>query len=224
MNINDLVPASALALRLGVKALVYGDPGSGKTPALNTAPRPILCACEPGMGSMRKSNVPAWEAYTPPRVHEFFEWFFKSREADNFDTLGIDSTSQLAEIVLAAEMPRHKDPRKAYGEMSRYVAEKLTALYFLKNKHVYLIAKKMVFEDHGAARAKPWFPGKDLMMKIPHLYDEILHMEKVIAPDGKMYPCFRTKDNGLVLARDRGGQLDELEPTDLTALFTKAMK
>ena len=54
MNINDLKPASALALRLGVKCVAYGPPGSGKTPISNTAPNPVMLVTEPGMLSMRK--------------------------------------------------------------------------------------------------------------------------------------------------------------------------
>ena len=123
MNIQNLKPASELAQRFGVKALVYGGPGMGKTPIIKTAPRPVLCVVEPGMLSMRDAvNIPAWDAYTPERIDEFFKWLFTSAEAKNFDTVGIDSISQLAEIILTQELNRNKDGRKAYGEMSRVPA------------------------------------------------------------------------------------------------------
>lgn len=104
MQMSQLKPASQLARRYGVKSVVFGSPGSGKTPLINTAPRPVLLVTEPGMLSMRGSNVPAWEAYSPALITEFFEWFMKSREAANFDTLGIDSISNIAEIILAEEL------------------------------------------------------------------------------------------------------------------------
>ena len=112
MNIQNLKPASELAQRFGVKALVYGGPGMGKTPIIKTAPRPVLCVVEPGMLSMRDAtNIPAWDAYTPERIDEFFKWLFTSNEAKNFDTVGIDSISQLAEIILTQELNRNKDGR-----------------------------------------------------------------------------------------------------------------
>lgn len=110
MQMSQLKPASELAQRFGVKALVYGGPGMGKTPIIKTAPRPVLCVVEPGMLSMRDAvNIPAWDAYTPERIDEFFKWLFTSAEAKNFDTVGIDSISQLAEIILTQELNRNKD-------------------------------------------------------------------------------------------------------------------
>ncbi len=121
MQMSQLKPASQLARRYGVKSVVFGAPGSGKTPLINTAPRPVLLVTEPGMLSMRGSNVPAWEAYSPALIVEFFEWFMKSREAANFDTLGIDSISNIAEIILADELGKVKHGMKAYGNMSERV-------------------------------------------------------------------------------------------------------
>src|SRR4051794_11666434 len=120
MNQSQLKPASQLAQRFGVKALAYGPPGSGKTPIFNTAPRPVMCVVEPGMLSMRSSSIPCWEAYTAEKIDEFFDWLFTSREAANFDSVGIDSISQLAEIILTQELDpkRNKDGRAAYGKMS----------------------------------------------------------------------------------------------------------
>lgn len=229
MNIQQLVPASHLARNLGVKMMVYGDPGVGKTPVLNTAPRPVLCACEPGLRSMANSSIPTWEAYTLQRMSEFFDWLFGSHEARAFDTVGVDSVSQYAEIALAHAMhsSRNRDPRSWYGDMSKEVFDKMSGLYFLQQKHVYLIAKKQQMEEGTAnrLRARPYFPGKELHVKVPHLYDEILHMEKTLwVQDGKYYPVFRTQPNDAVLARDRSGKLAELEGADLSALISKAMQ
>jgi len=224
MNINQLKPASQLAQRFGVKTLAYGGPGTGKTPMINTAPRPVLCVVEPGMLSMRTSNVPAWEAYDVPRINEFFKWLFTSNEARNYDTVGIDSISQLAEIILTEELKRNKDGRKVYGEMSRAVMEIVNALYYLPQKHVYLIGKQSTVDEGGIMRKKPYFPGQDLNVKIPHMYDEILHIGmSQVAGMPKPVVAIRTAETFDIMARDRSGRLNELEPPDLSALFAKAM-
>ncbi len=225
MNILDLQPADSLARTLGVKALVYSDPGVGKTPVINTAPRPVLLACEPGLRSMAGSQVPTYEGYTVERAVDFLRWATGSAEATNFDTLCIDSVSQFAELILEHEMNRHKDGRAAYRELSKTVYGWLNALYFMKQKHIYLVAKKTVAEEGTIKKARPYFPGQDLNVKVPHLFDEILHMERVINPqDGKMRPMFRTLGNDTLLARDRSGRLAEFEHPDLNYLFGKAMQ
>lgn len=224
MNINSLKPAGQLAQKFGVKALVYGPPGTGKTPVFNTAPRPVLLVVEPGMLSMRDSNIPSFEAYTAPAVDEFFLWFFQSAEAKNFDTLGIDSVSQLAEIILTNELKINKDGRKAYGEMSRKVMENINKLYFFPNKHLYLIAKQTSIEEGGSLKRRPYFPGQDLNVKIPHLFDEILHLGMHSVPGMPGYTkAFCTAEQFDLLARDRSGRLAAYEPPNLTDLFNKAM-
>ena len=100
MNQNDLKPAKEFAQRFGIKCVVFGPPGSGKTPMVNTAPRPVLLATEPGLLSMRNSNVPTWLAPTTDKIDEFMKWFEHSSEAKNFDTLAIDSSSQMCDIAL----------------------------------------------------------------------------------------------------------------------------
>lgn len=225
MNMNDLKPANQLAQQFGVKMLAFGGPGSGKTPLADSAPRPVILVTEPGMLSMRNSGAPCFEAYTVPKIHEFFEWFHKSSESKNFDTLCCDSLSQMAEMVLELELSRNKDGRKAYGEMSRTVYKIVSDLYYMQSKHMYLICKQASVEENGTSNyKKPYFPGNDLNVKIPHLFDLIAHIGLATVP-GLPQPvrairCNPTYD---ILARDRGGRLDPLEQPNLTALFQKAM-
>lgn len=225
MQASQLKPASQLAQKFGVKSLVYGGPGSGKTPLMNTAPCGVLCVVEPGMLSMRNSNVPAWEAYTPEKIDEFFVWLFNSAEAKKFDTVGIDSISQMAEIFLTQELKRNKDGRKAYGEMARRTMDIVNNLYYLPQKHIYLIAKQTTIDNNSVQYKRPYFPGQDLNVKIPHMYDEILHLGiNPIPGQPKPQISFRTKESFDTMARDRSGNLNELEFPDLKQLFDKCMR
>lgn len=235
MNQRDLQPASALVQRYGVKGIFYGPPGSGKTPIVQSAPRPLMLVCEPGLLSMRTSVLPCYLANTGPRIAEFFEWFFNSREADQFDTLAMDSGSQLAEIVLAEQFLRNKDGRKAYGEMSNICMKYFDGLFYMPNKHIYIIAKEGHKEYVESAmiggvptittirKAEPYFPGQDLPMKISHRFDLICQVNKGDIPGLGRQQYIRTKESSTVTARDRSGKLEEFEPPDLTALFKKAM-
>lgn len=238
MQASQLRPAGQLAQKLGVKAMVYGPPGTGKTPAINTAPRPVLLASEPGLLSMRGSNVPTWEGYTAPKIREFFEWLFSSAEAKNYDTVGADSLSQIAEIVLMDQLARNRDGRKAYGEMSRIVMEWVDGLYFMPAKHTWLVCKEGTIEEKTYTfgptgvpvesttyKKRPYFPGNDLNIKVPHRYDAILRMERANVPGMQgLQRVIRCHETDTVIARDRSGRLAEIEPPDLNALFAKAMQ
>lgn len=224
MDQRNLRPARDFAIQYGVKALVYGPPGSAKTPVINTAPRPVLLACEPGLLSMRGSNVPTFTAFTAAAIDEFFKWFFSSTETKNFDTIAIDSTSQMAEIYLQDALRTNKHGLKAYGEMATRTLEQLNGLYFTQQKHTYLIAKEETINDNNINVRKPYFPGKQLSVEIPHKYDIITRLAQHNVPGMGATRAFRCIGSLEELARDRTGQLAEYEPPDFGKLVEKAMK
>lgn len=229
MKMSDFKQAREFARKYGAKSMVYGKPGVGKTPVANTAPRPLMVVCEPGMLSMRSSTIPAIDCFTPERIDEFFEWLFTSREAANFDTIVMDSVSQMAEIYLDRELNGKSksgakvDGRAAYGNMSRAVMKHINGLFFMQNKHTYLICKQGYKELDNVTMRVPYFPGQELPTKIPHLYDVILNMDVHSIPSVGQQVAFRCRASYDSVARDRSGNLNEFEPCDLTALFNKIM-
>lgn len=230
MKLNDLKPASTFAQQYGVKSIIYGPPGSAKTPLVNTCPRPLLLAVEPGLLSMRGSNVPTWRANTPALIDEFFLWFFNSNETKGFDTIAIDSVSHMCEIYLAdilngtSKAGNKVHGQAAYGEMARIVMNHLRPLYYTQYKHVYGIAKQEIINQNNVNMARPYYPGRYLPVEIPHLYDEILHLAIQNVPGHGQVRAFRCWQSIDVLARDRTGNLSEFEPPDFGQLVNKAMQ
>lgn len=230
MNINDLRPVSALVQRFGVKAVLYSGPGKGKTPLMTTAPNPVICFTEPGFLSVRKYNGPAYPAFTYREIREFWVWAIQSQEARQFGTFCCDSISQMAEIILAEEFTgqangknKNVDPRNAYGEMSKKVMEIVNWIYFAPGLNALLIAKEQFTEVNGVQIARPYFPGQDLNIKVPHLFDSVWRIEDTSTAKG-MQRVIRTKESYNAFARERSGNLAELETPDLNYLFTKSMQ
>jgi hypothetical protein len=97
-------------------------------------------------------------------------------------------------------------------------------LYYMPQKHVYLIAKQAVYDEGGIQKKRPFFPGQDLNVKVPHMYDEVLHFGLVNVP-GQPKPVvgIRCQESFDIMARDRSGKLNEIEPPDLSAIFLKCM-
>jgi len=238
MNLSDLKPASSLARRYGVKSVIFGGPGSGKTPLVNTAPNPVLLVTEPGMLSMRNSNVPCRLADSYSLIVDFLTWFFKSAEAKKFDTLAIDSITNVAEIILTEQLAAVKHGMKAYGIMSEKVMQICNSLFYMPEKHIVLIAKQGFVENGKTTiiqggeisyepimQKRPFFPGKDLNVKIPHLFDNVMHLGEASVPgQPKPVRVLRTKEITEIFARERSGLLADLEPPDLSAIFQKAMQ
>ena len=224
MQASQLRPLSEFAALYGVKMVVYGPPGTRKTPLIGTAPNPVACISEPGVLSARNLSTPAWLGTTYQRMKEFVDWTVGSNEARLFETFCFDSVSQMAEIILQEELATNRDPRKAYGNLSRKMMDMFSGLYFKQYAHIYLVAKQGQFDEGGMQKLRPYFPGQDLHIKVPHLYDEILHSEYVRGQDGKSYSVLRTRDGIYTTARDRIGNLDEIEPADLTHIINKSMQ
>jgi len=223
MNINDLKPANDHAKLFGCKCIVYGPAGGGKTPLINTAPRPLLLSIEPGLLSMRGSTVPTFEAHTAQRIDEFFKWFFTSAETKNFDTLAVDSGSYMADVYLQASLKGTSNAgNKKHGTM-----EHLRTLFYTKEKHVYLICKEEIADVEYQSLRRPYFPGKVLNIDVPFLYDFILRLAKVNgipeAPPGEQL-AFQCVGNINILARNRTGNLNEFEPPNFSSLVQKAMQ
>lgn len=224
MQMNQLRPAREFAAMYGCKALVYGGPGSAKTPTINTAPRPVLMAVEPGMLSMRNSDVPTWLAPTWKQIKEFLDWALGSNEMRNFDTLGIDSVSQICEIYLRDNPNKAAHGLKLYGDMATNVGDYLHKLYYMQQKHMYLICKQETEHLEGSgARHRPYFPGNDLKVKVPHLYDFILQLGIFAVPGFGNTLAFQCHSSFDSVCRNRTGNLAQFEPPDLSALFNKAM-
>lgn len=226
MNITQLVPAYQLAQSYGVKAVGYGPPGSGKTPLLDTLKpyNPVLGVTEPGMLSMRHSGIACFPAFTAREVTEYVDWCVGSHEAKQFGVKCLDSISQMAEMDLEQAKGATKDGRKIYGILSEKVMERLLKLYYAKETHVVLIAKESKGDGSKdgtpASKTAPYFPGQDLNVKVPHLFDWVFRLEYANLA-GVRTRAIRSIESHEYFARERTGRLAEHERPDLAYLINK---
>lgn len=229
MDIKSLVPAKSFAVNFGLKAVIYGGPGSGKTPVcVKTAPNPVLLLCEAGALTLKDSNVPTWPAFTEAKIDEFMTWFTTSAEAAKFDTLVIDSVTQMSEIILdkylggRSKAGNSPDGRKAYGEMARQTMEYLNKLYFMPRKHILLVSKQGSDTVMGMEQTRPIMPGKDLNVRIPHLVDGVFHMGIHMSSGVMDRVTLMCIGDLTTMARDRSGQLAQYEEPDMSRIIAKA--
>jgi NTP pyrophosphatase (non-canonical NTP hydrolase) len=205
----------------GIKVLVYGRSGVGKTRLIATAPRPILISAESGTLSLRGYDIPMIEIATMDDLRDAYLWT-TGEEAKGFDTICIDSITELGEVVLANAKKNNKDVRKAYGELIDEMTQIIKSFRDMRGKHVYFSAQEeRIAADDDTTAYGPLLPGSKLGPRLPYWYDEVFRMSIGKLADGTSYRYLLTQGDGKAIAKDRSGVLDEIEEPDLSKIFSK---
>ena len=206
----------------GVKLLVYGQAGAGKTSLIKTLPNPIVLSAEGGLLSIQDADLPYIEVATMDDLREAYAWCKDSQEAAGFQSVALDSISEVAEVVLAHEMKKNKDGRAAYGEMNTTMTELIRAFRDLPGRHVYMSAKLEKTQDEmGRVLYAPSMPGNKTGQALPYFFDEVLALRVEKDSEGVTQRALMCDSDGLWLAKDRSGRLDQWEAPDLGAIIAK---
>lgn len=204
----------------GVKVLVYGQAGAGKTYLASTVPTPVILSAEAGLLSIRDFDLPYLKISSIQDLHQAAEWIGSS-EAANFETVVVDSLSEIAEVVLADEKLRCKDPRQAYGIMQDTMAQ-IIRMFRNLPRHVYMTAKVERQKDElDRIFYYPCIPGNKASQALPYFFDEVFALRCERGEEGAMVRTLQTETDGLWLAKDRSGKLAPWEEPDLGVIFNK---
>jgi hypothetical protein len=207
-----------------VKVLVYGASGAGKTTLLPTLPSPIVLSAEAGLLSIRGSDLPYIEIKSMDDLQDAYVWLRDSEEAAQYQSVGIDSLSEIAEVVLSAEKKKAADPRQAYGAMQDKVGDLVRAFRDLPGKHVYMSAKvERAQDEQGRLLYAPAMPGNKTGQALPYWFDEVFALRCETGDDGKVVRMIQTDTDGIWAAKDRSGKLDMWEPANLGAIIEKVL-
>lgn len=216
MSLAKLKSTKELGVISGCKCLIYGNAGTGKTTLLASAPAPVIISAERGLLSLRKYDLPVWPISNLSDLKEAYTWFTTSKEADRFQTVGIDSMSEIAEVILAEEKKGTKDPRKAYGEAQDSMINLFRGFRDIPRKHVAMLAKQEFTTDSatGAKSYAPSFPGNKLAQQAPYFFDEVFQLINAPNADGSIGRWLRTQPDLQNQAKDRSGALAVWENAD----------
>jgi len=224
----------------GIKILVYGRAGHGKTLLCATAPRPVIISAESGLLSLRRSNlerlfgvgnpaisydIPVAEINCIADLRAMYQWAVQSAEIANFDTICLDSISEIAEKLLAEEKKKVKDPRKAYGELIEQMTDLIRAFRDIKGKHVYFSAKQDRSKDEvtGVHSYLPSAPGQQLGPSLGYFFDEVFCLRIGKTADNKDFRYLQTQPDFQYDCKDRSGTLDAMERPELRHCFSKML-
>lgn len=225
----------------GVKIAVFGRAGMGKTVLNATLPNPIMLSAESGSLSLRKANIERMFGVGNPSIcydvpmiqitqlsdlEEAYQWLTESAEANNFQSVSMDSVSEIAELVLKVALQKSKDPRQAYGEVQDKVSTLLRAYRDLQGKHVYFSAKQGETKDdaNGAIKYGVSMPGAKLGIAVPYFFDEVFAYRIGRDETGKEFRYLQTNPDFQYESKDRSGALNAMEYPHLGAIIQKIMQ
>lgn len=206
----------------GMKVLVYGQAGAGKTSLIPTLPSPVVLSAEGGLLSISQHDIPYIEISTLDDLGKAYQWLTGSEEAKQFQSVALDSISEVAEVVLAHELRANKDGRAAYGELNQKMGAMIRTFRDLPGKHVYFSAKLEKAQDEmGRILYSPSMPGKSLTQQLPYFFDFVFPLRVEKDPEGNTQRAIMTDSDGLWLAKSRGQGLAPWEAPDLGAIISK---
>lgn len=210
----------------GIKCLVYGRPKSGKTVLCSTCPDPFIISAESGLLSLSWAKIPFCTISNIKDLCDTYHWIMTSKEAKKYKTFCLDSISEIAEVVLADEKKKTKDPRKAYGETQDQILALIRGFRDIEGINVYFSAKEERIVDglSNSQSFSPLFPGQKLAQHVPYFFDEIFQLFVHTDPETDVTTrALRTKLHPQFVAGDRSGKLHEWERPNLQEIFTKIL-
>ena len=206
----------------GVKVLCYGAAGAGKTSLIKTLPNPIVLSAEGGLLSIQDADLPYIEITDMATLQEAYKWLTESADAKGFQSVALDSISEIAEVVLNAEKKATKDPRQAYGAMQEQMADIIRAFRDISGKNVYMSAKlEKTQDEQGRILYGPSMPGNKTGQALPYYFDLVLALRVEKDAEGNTQRALMCDSDGLWLAKDRSGKLAAWEAPDLGAIIAK---
>jgi len=205
-----------------VKILVYGFAGVGKTRLCATVENNIILSAEGGLLSLAEEDIPVIEIGSMDTLQDAFMFLQDSTEAAAYETISLDSISDIAEVCLSTAKRDNKDPRAAYGELADKMSGIIRAFRDLPNYDIYFTAKTQRLTDEtGVTQYLPSMPGKTLVAQLPYFFDEVLALRTGQTEEGTPFNYLQTSRDLYWEAKDRSGKLNFMEEPHLGKLFNK---
>lgn len=216
--------------KLLIKVAVFGEAGIGKTVLCGTAPRPIIISAEKGLLSLASKDIPVIEVTSKAEVDEAYQYLLSPEAQALYDTVCLDSVSEIAEKLLHELKKTIADGRQYYTQLADDVSDMIRSFRDFLPYHVIFTVKQTRFTDDytGVTKFRPDMPGNNLKNGIPYFFDELFAMRVADLSDGSgTYRYLQPQPDITFEAKDRSGALGgkhNKERPDMSFIFDKIKK
>ena len=203
VTVNTTKKVSAV---VGVNILIYGRAGIGKTMSLADCPSPIIISAEGGLLSLQSRDIPYVTVKSAYELREVYMWLKGSEEANGYETVAIDSISEVCDQVMIESKVKAGrqagDPAVLYPMHRATVLPILTAFRDLP-RHFVATAKEQTQKLKRETLTMPAVIGSKLSDDLPYVFDVVLHYTL----DGEDKRIVHTDSSCGSIAKDRTGLL-----------------
>lgn len=214
-----------------VNALIYGKSGVGKTPIAATAPKPIFLDVEKRMITVsgKVARIPVSSLKEAKKALKFIK-----KEGNKYQTVVVDSLTQLVETRLLDLKAREKKAIKAGEKVNAYAKydtiydETIDFIEALKDmeQNIICVCRQMAKSVDDEELYRPSMSGQKLPPALPYLFDIVMAFIPVDVDEDDEDAVSRvllTKPSSKYEAKSPD-KLDKLEVFDMSKIFNKLLK
>lgn len=214
----------------GMKCIIYGESGNGKTTLGGTAPegKTLFISAEKRFLSIRNKNHHAVTVDTYEDLLGIYTSLATDPSWAGIEWTVLDSFSEIGENFLKVALTKTKDPRQAYGELRDKMVDIAKKFRDLQKRNVVFICKADTIKDDvsGMTMQCPAMPGQALAKDLPYLFDEVWYLavvDRVVEGRTVQDRWIQTNRDMRRIAKDSSGSLDFYEPADLMHIHNKIL-
>lgn len=198
----------------GVKILIHGQSGSGKSTQLGTIDgRVLILSAESGLLVLKDKKIDVIDISSIEMLGNIYI-ALKNGEL-KYDTVCIDSLSEVGDIVIT-ELENdeyYSNPSNAFVKWSEYT-KKMTSIVKLfrdlKGINVIFTALTESVEANGSIKYTPQVPAKKFQQKLVSMFDFVIYM--TVDKDGKR--IFHHDESNMWVAKSRAELVSKAEVSD----------
>lgn len=217
----------------GLKFLIFGEPGVGKTTLAKTVEeKTLIISAESGLLSLAGSDIDVLDLSTDDkgvslpkekrlfRLAEAYKYLNEVETQKKYSWVFLDSLTEIFQNLveqLQTEYPDSKDTIKMWGEYNKRGRSLIKSFRDLPHYNVCFTALAKEDKDENGKRFIRVDVNGGIAHQMPAFFDLVFYY--YIAPDGSRKLLTGKQDN--VVAKDRSGKLDKMEDPNLDAISKK---
>ena len=202
------------AHRDGIKALIYGVSGIGKTTQLGTIEgKTLILSAESGLLVLKDKKIDVLDIDSIATLAEAYTAIKEGELV--YDTVALDSLSEIGDILineLEAD-DYYGDSSNSFvkwGEYTKRMIKIVKMFRDLKGINVVFLALSEPVEANGSIKYYPMIPAKKAQSKLVSLFDEVYYYS--VNKDDKR--ILHTSGSNMFEAKSRSGLESSIEVSD----------